>query len=36
LRALGVSAIDFNFLGSTVEKVLGQMESFRATVIERI
>ena len=36
LRALGVSAIDFNFLGSTVEKVLGQMESFRTSVMERI
>jgi probable F420-dependent oxidoreductase len=36
LRALGVSAIDFNFLGSTVEKVLAQMESFRASVMERI
>jgi alkanesulfonate monooxygenase SsuD/methylene tetrahydromethanopterin reductase-like flavin-dependent oxidoreductase (luciferase family) len=36
LRALGVSAIDFNFLGSSVEKVLGQMESFRASVMERI
>jgi probable F420-dependent oxidoreductase len=36
LRALGVSAIDFNFLGSTAEKVLGQMESFRASVMERI
>ena len=36
LRALGVSAIDFNFLGSTVEEVLGQMESFRASVMERI
>lgn len=36
LRALGVSAIDFNFLGSTVEKVLGQMEGFRETVMERI
>jgi probable F420-dependent oxidoreductase len=36
LRALGVSAIDFNFLGSTVEKVLVQMESFRASVMERI
>jgi len=35
LRAMGVSAIDFNFLGSTVEKVLAQMESFRATVMER-
>jgi hypothetical protein len=32
---MGVSAIDFNFLGSTVEKVLAQMESFRATVMER-
>jgi probable F420-dependent oxidoreductase len=36
LRALGVSAIDFNFLGSTAEKVLGQMESFRSSVMERI
>jgi alkanesulfonate monooxygenase SsuD/methylene tetrahydromethanopterin reductase-like flavin-dependent oxidoreductase (luciferase family) len=36
LRALGVSAIDFNFLGSTVEKVLEQMEGFRASVMERI
>ena len=36
LRALGVSAIDFNFLGSTVEKVLDQMESFRTSVMERI
>jgi hypothetical protein len=36
LRALGVSAIDFNFLGSTAEKVLGQMESFRTSVMERI
>ena len=29
-------AIDFNFLGSTVEKVLDQMESFRTSVMERI
>jgi probable F420-dependent oxidoreductase len=36
LRALGVSAIDFNFLGSTVEKVLDQMEGFRTSVMERI
>ena len=36
LRALGVSAIDFNFIGSSVDKVLGQMESFRASVMERI
>ena len=36
LRALGVSAIDFNFLGSSVEKVLGQMESFRSSVMGRI
>jgi probable F420-dependent oxidoreductase len=36
LRALGISAIDFNFLGSTAEKVLGQMESFRSSVMERI
>jgi probable F420-dependent oxidoreductase len=36
LRALGVSAIDFNFLGSTVEKVLGQMESFCTSVMARI
>jgi probable F420-dependent oxidoreductase len=36
LRALGVSAIDFNFLGSTAEKVLDQMESFRTSVMERI
>jgi alkanesulfonate monooxygenase SsuD/methylene tetrahydromethanopterin reductase-like flavin-dependent oxidoreductase (luciferase family) len=36
LRALGVSAIDFNFLGSTAEKVLAQMESFRTSVMERI
>jgi probable F420-dependent oxidoreductase len=36
LRALGVSAIDFNFLGSTAEKVLGQMESFHSSVMARI
>ena len=36
LRALGVSAIDFNFLGSTAEKVLEQMERFRASVMARI
>ena len=36
LRALGVSAIDFNFLGSTVEKVLEQMEGFRTSVMARI
>ena len=36
LRALGVSAIDFNFLGSTAEKVLDQMEGFRTSVMARI